>query len=73
MTTGTSVPLEVLWLLAGMQRGSSERSHQSGGASGASRTCTSAAHPSADSRSHMQSAALADAVSTSSMAPTTST
>ena len=73
MTTGTSVPLDVPWLLAGMQRGSSDRSHQSGGASGVCRTCTSAEHPSADNRSHMQSAALADAASRKSMAPTTST
>ncbi len=64
---------EVPWVFAGMQRGSSERSHHNGGARGSSRIVAPSAQPSADSRSHMQSAAFADAVSSKSKAPTAST
>jgi len=70
MATGTSVFTKVPWVFAGMQRGSSVRSHQSGGATGASRSWAVSSQPSAESRSHMQSAASADATSSSSTAAT---
>jgi len=60
-------------VLAGIQRGSSERSHHKGGAIGSSRIVAPSLQPSADRRSHMQSAALADAASSKSKAPTAST
>ena len=72
MATGTSVLTEVPCVLAGMQRGSSVRSHQSGGAVGASRICALSPQPSAESRSHMQSDASAGAASTNSIAATAS-
>ena len=45
MATGTSVLVEVPCVLAGIQRGSSVRSHQSGGATGSSRTCALSCNP----------------------------
>ena len=66
MATGTSVFTEVPCVLAGMQRGSSVRSHQSGVA-GTSRIWALSPQPSAESRSHMQSAAFADAASSNSI------
>ena len=51
-----------------MQRGSSVRSHHNGGAAGTSRTCALSPQPSAESRSHMQSAASTDAASSKSIA-----
>ena len=70
IATGTSVLTEVLCVLAGMQRGSSVRSHHNGGAAGASRICALSLHPSAESRSHMQSAASTGAASSKSIAAT---
>ena len=67
MATGTRVLTDVPCVLAGMHRGSSVRSHQSG-AAGGSRTWAASLHPSADSRSHMQSAASTDAASSKSTA-----
>jgi len=49
MATGTSVLVEVPCVLAGIQRGSSVRSHQSGGAMGSSRTCALCVQPSVES------------------------
>ena len=71
MATGTSVFATVPCVLAGMQRGSSVRSHQSG-AAGASRIWAPSSQPSAERRSHMQSAAFADAASSKSIAATAS-
>jgi hypothetical protein len=71
--TGTKVLTELPCVLAGMQRGSSERSHHNGGATGASSTLPPSAQPSEESWSHEQSAALADAAWTRSKAPTAST
>jgi hypothetical protein len=60
-------------VLAGMQRGSSVRSHHKGGAAGSSRVCALSLQPSAESRSHAQSAASTAAASSSSIAATAST
>ena len=73
MATGTSVLPEVPCVLAGMQRGSSDRSHHKGGAAGASRICAVPLQPSAESRSHAQSAASTDAASSNSIAATART
>jgi hypothetical protein len=73
MATGTSVLAEVPCVLAGMHRGSSDRSHHKGGAAGASRICALSLQPSAERRSHPQSAASADAASSNSIAATAST
>ena len=73
IATGTSVLTDVPCVLAGMQRGSSDRSHHNGGPTGASRICSPSLQPSAESRSHKQSAALADAASNKSTAATAST
>jgi hypothetical protein len=73
IATGTSVLTEVPCVLAGMQRGSSVRSHHKGGAVGTSRICAFSLQPSADSRSHMQSAASADVASSRSRAATAKT
>lgn len=54
-------------MLAGMQRGSSLRSHHKGGPAGSSRSCAPSLQPSADNRSQMQSAALTDAASSKSI------
>ena len=55
-----------------MQRGSSVRSHHNGGTAGASRTCAPSLQPSAESRSHMQSAASTGAASSKRIAATAS-
>jgi len=73
MATGTSVLPEVPCVLAGMQRGSSDRSHHKGGATGASRICAVPLQPSAESCSHGQSAAPTDAASSNSIAATART
>ena len=73
MATGTNVSTAVPWVFAGMQRGSSVRSHHRGGEAGCSRICAPSVHPSADSRSHMQSAAFTDAASSNSIAATART
>jgi hypothetical protein len=73
IATGTSVLAEEPCVLAGMQRGSSERSHHNGGAAGSSRMLAPSLQPSSDRRSHEQSAAFADPASNRSSAPTAST
>ncbi len=60
-------------MLAGMQRGSSVRSHHKRGAAGCSRIWALSAQPFVESRSHMQSAASADAASSSNIAATAKT
>jgi hypothetical protein len=73
MATGTSVLTDVLCVLAGIQRGSSDRSHHKGGTAGASRICALPLQPSAESTSQAQSAAPADAASSNSIAATART
>jgi hypothetical protein len=73
MAIGTSVCTDVPCVLAGMQRGSSVRSHQRGGAVGVSLTCPLSPQPSAESWSQAQSAARADAASNRSIAATANT
>lgn len=73
MTTGTSVVPLVPCVLAGMQRGSSDLSHQSGGPTGSSSELTLSEHPSCESASHAQSAASAEAASSNDKAATAST
>jgi hypothetical protein len=73
MAIGTSVCTEVPCVLAGMQRGSSVRSHQRGGAVGVSLICPLPSQPSAENRSQAQSAARADAASNRSIAAAANT
>lgn len=59
-------------MFAGMQRGSSLRSHHKSGPAGSSRSCALSLQPSADKPSHEQSAALTDAASSKSIAASAS-
>ncbi len=61
MASGISVPNAPLWVLAGMQRGSSLRSHHIGGSLGSSLASIVSMQVSIDDeRSHEQSAASAE-------------
>ncbi|MCZ6806580.1 MAG: hypothetical protein O7F08_06475 [Deltaproteobacteria bacterium] len=73
VASGISVWNEPLWVLAGMQRGSSPRSHHIGGSLGSSRASIVSMQVSIDNeRSHEQSAASAEDAGNKSIVTTAS-